>query len=203
MIYSAYFGAMYLLGAQYVDRPGFMWSVPLRKLGSISIVVLSYLLSYHWPWEDIGWNYYRTGSQYVQWAALADYLILVISIFAAVFLLMRMVKRNKPFETVFGLLPVVAVLGYVLSGAGTGYLSGWLLSAYTLSLGIVSILTGLKERRIGITNAGIVVVGLIILSRFLEFDVGILTRALVFIFVGICFLVSNVILSKKLKGGTR
>ncbi|MFH1768517.1 MAG: DUF2157 domain-containing protein [Candidatus Omnitrophota bacterium] len=202
LVYSAYFAAMYLTGTWWSDKVSSLWTVPFRKLGIIAIVVLAHILSSYWPWENIGWYNYHKSVQYVSWAGLFDYVVLIVAAFFAVYFLIQTVKRRKDFEAAFGAIPIVAVFGLALGGGGKhSHLSGWLFSAYLLSLGVISILTGVRERRLGITNIGILIVAMVIFSRFMEFEIGIITRAVVFIFAGACFLAANVALSKKIKGG--
>lgn len=199
IIYSAYFGAFFLLStATNFEHP---WTVPFRKFGGLGILILSYMLTYKWPWMTVGFEHLRTGTKFHNLPAVADYLILIASLICAGYFLIKVFRKKNYFDFSFGLMPAVAILAYILASANNGILSAWMFSGYLLVLGILSILNGLKEKKLSLTNMGMFIVGLLILTRFLDFAVGIIVRACVFIFVGVCFIAANKVLSKKIEGG--
>ena len=59
------------------------------------------------------------------------------------------------------------------------------------------------ETRIGTVNAGMIILGALIVARFFDVDMGFVVRGIAFILLGIGFLATNLILMKRAKGGAQ
>ena len=100
----------------------------------------------------------------------------------------------------FGALPVVALMGNALNHIG-GF-SMVLMNVYALALGVSLIWLGVRDRRLGVVNLGMLVTAALIIARFFDSDMSFLLRGLAFIVVGAGFLVTNVVLIRR-KGGAQ
>ena len=56
---------------------------------------------------------------------------------------------------------------------------------------------GLRTRRMGTINAGMLILAAVIVSRFFDADIGFVLRGVAFIILGIGFLVTNLVLMRR------
>ncbi len=204
IVYCSFCAAMYLTGSYIWSRSELLWPVPLKRLGILGVVVMSYILTFNDTWDKLGYAVGKTLDDYLQIDAVADYIVCVLCLLTTCYLLIRMIQKRNYFETIFGSLPLVAIFGLITIASGaSAYLPAWIFSAYVLVIGITTIASGIKNARLGTTNAGIFLVALLLFIRFMEEDVPIITRAVVFIVIGIMFLLTNVRLARRLQGGNR
>jgi len=69
-----------------------------------------------------------------------------------------------------------------------------LFNVYLAVLGVGTLVTGLRGRRLGVVNAGMFVLAALILCRFFDSDLGFLLRGVAFILIGVGFLATNLVL---------
>jgi len=204
LLYSSYLTAVYLLAARGLDKPRIMLPDTLKRLGGFGVAVMAYILTFPWPWESVIDEHYRYYSASMSWPAGADYVILLVSSVMVVYIVYQAVLAKKDFESVAGGLPIMAALGFAIaSTAGGEHWCAWIFSGYFLALGVIAIMTGVKERLLGRTNIGVFLVSLLIVTKFFEFNIDIITRGLLFIVVGVCFVAANMRLSAYMKKGAR
>ncbi|MCK5581312.1 MAG: DUF2157 domain-containing protein [Candidatus Omnitrophica bacterium] len=198
IVYSAFYCILYLVSKFWFDDAPATWQRPFRNYGILGTTILSYIFTYEWVWKSIGWNYYRIGGKFHAAAGIADYLVAGTLVFIAISLIVKMAKRKELFETSFSIMPILAIICYSFSGFGENeFISVWIYNLYVLYLGIVCVLSGLKEQQLGITNIGILIMGVLIFTRFLDASLGIIERGIIFIIIGACFIIANMFLSKK------
>lgn len=201
VIYGSLLALFYLAGSFWFDDAPALWQRPWHTLGSAGVIVLSLMLTYDWPWESIGWNHYRHGYAYREVAAVWDYLLTIALPAGAIALLVTSVRRGHTRRLFYGAMPVLCVVGYA-SAAGAG---GWMLSillfnVYVFVLGMATLVQGFRARRLGTVNAGLLTLMALIVLRFFDSDWSILGRGLVFIVLGVVFLVVNLVMARR-KGG--
>ncbi len=200
IVYSAFFAALYLAGKLWFDDGEGFWQRPFRNYGMAGLVVLSYIFTFKWVWADVGWRYCRAGWGFQTDAGYIDYLIVAILFVTALIFLVRAVTQKRFFESAFGVIPVIATLCYsIASSSGNEYISSGIFSAYLFFLGGLCIYFGVREIRLDLTNCGILISGVVLLTRFLDTSLGILERSLVFMIIGAAFILTNMFLSKKVK----
>lgn len=202
VIYGSLFAVFYLAGEFWFgDAPSF-WQKPFQAIGSAGSVVLAFLLTYAWPWEEIGWRYWRHGPAYCGGAAVLDYALAAALPVAAIALLVGSVRRGKANALFVGSLPILAVLGFALvaqTDRAGGAMALFNLYAFVVGMGLL--VRGFRARRIGTVNAGLLVVFALILLRFFDEDLGFVFRGVVFVLLGLAFLAVNLVLARK-KGAT-
>lgn len=198
VIYAALFAVFYLLGGRWGAEGPTFWQRPLHSVGSFGTVILAYLLSFHWPWERVGWQFLRHDPAFHPLAAGFDYALALVLPLAAMGLLVHAARRGQAGRAWFGLFPVVAALGYLLAaGSGSEGLSFLLLNGYLLVLGLFTLVRGIRERRIGTVNAGMLTLIAQILTRFFDSSSSFVAKGLVFILLGTLFLVANLLISRR------
>jgi hypothetical protein len=204
IVYSALFAAFFLAGSYWFSDITAPSRRPLYTVGALAIPALSFLLTFEWPWDDIGWHYYRYGGRFHEWAEPVDYATMAVLLIAWVLLIVQTVRRGEKSRIVFGALPAVAVVGYAVTGFTGNEMPAMLLfNAYTVLLGLDAIFTGLRKLQVGTVNFGMLILTLIITARFFDTEMSFLARGLVFIVIGLGFLGANVFMSRRMKGGAK
>ncbi|MGE4283600.1 MAG: DUF2157 domain-containing protein [Clostridia bacterium] len=203
VIYSSYFAVLYLVGSLYFERSSGFWEQPFKVVGLGGILVLTVMCTYEWPWKSIGWSYYRNRPGFIEWAGIADY-VLAAALFAVMlYLLYRFIRKSRNNVLSFGFVPVLSAIGYLIVSVTND--NFWMLiiyNVYLFALGLETVVRGIKNQKMGITNGGMLILSMMIVLRFFDADWGFATRGIAFISIGIGFLVSNYILWKKREGGT-
>ncbi|MFC1510592.1 DUF2157 domain-containing protein, partial [Candidatus Omnitrophota bacterium] len=116
IVYSSFYAVLYMVGKIWFDDGPSPWQKPFRNYGMLGIIILSYLFTFEWVWDSVGWNYYRFGSQFHEVIGFVDYLIAFALLVSAVSLFVKIAKEKRLFETSFVIMPILAVLSYSLSG---------------------------------------------------------------------------------------
>jgi len=176
------------------------WQRPFHSAGAMGVAILSFLLTYRWPWEEVGWNH--SHRMIHDSAAWIDYAMAGLLTIASLAFLAKSLRRREVLAGLMGAAPVVAVAGYVLAaGMGASPISMILYNLYVFVLGVATAVSGVRRGRMGTVNAGMLVLAVLIIARFFDSDLPFLVRGLAFIAVGAGFLATNVVLlARKRKG---
>ena len=198
IVYGGLFAALYLAGEFWFDEAPSAWQKPLVAVGAVGATVLAFMLTMEWPWGDIGWNHCRYGADYHGWAAAFDYALAAALPAAAIALLVASVRRGRAHAIFLGVLPVLAVLGYALVAQADRHLGAQaIFNLYLFLYGLSLLVRGFRARKIGRVNGGLLVVFGLILARFFDEDLGFVFRGVVFVLLGLAFLVVNLVLARK------
>ena len=198
IVYAGLFASMYLAGSLWQDDSLSDWQRPLQVVGAVGAVVLALMLTYDWPWDDIGWGYYRHGWRHHEWAAVADYVLAVGLLASTVSLLAIFMRRGERGKLFIGVAPALAAIGYTVSAfTADETVAMTLFNLYLLVLGVGTIATGIRSERLSLVNAGMAVVAGLILARFFDSDMPFLLRGIAFIILGTGFLVTNLVLLRR------
>jgi uncharacterized membrane protein len=204
VIYMALFSVLYQSsGMIYRERESVLRR-PFQWYSVIAIAVLSLMLTYSWPWREIGWHYYRTFSSFNSYAALMDYGLAIILPSAAILLLRDSIKAKKHWLIDYGLAPLVAAACFLISvyTRDTNHdILGipvvlFIMNLYAGFLGIRTIMAGVKLGEMSVINGGMLMLGTLILMRYFDMDMGLLERGIAFIITGAAILGTNAFISK-------
>ncbi len=200
IVYSGYFAALYLANLMWFNGVSSFWQRPLLVVGAGGILTVSFMLTYRWPWMEIGWENYRRQQGLYEWAGYFDYVIAALFVLAAIYLLYGVLKKKLYYNSLFGIAVLLAIIGYIISANGYFNISIVMYNLYILALGIITVIRGVAHRELGVSNGGMLLITLLSVLRFFDSEMGILERGISFILVGIGFLVSNIFIIKK-RGG--
>lgn len=202
MTYAGAFAALYLAGGYWGATAPTLWQRPLHTLGACGTIVLAYLLTFKWPWHEIGWNCYRDQPAFHPLAAGFDYTLAAALPVLAGLLLATAVRRGEARRIPFGLLPLVAAAAYIAVGAGLEpdtRVPVFLCNAYLLVLGLITLVQGVRAQRIGTVNAGMLILIALILTRFFDSAYSLVAKGVVFILLGAAFMTVNLVLMRRRK----
>jgi hypothetical protein len=197
------YALMFLAGEfWFYDSDGF-WSRPLRNFGAGGILVLSFILTFTWPWDEIGWRHWDFEHVYgAPWRVIPDVVLGAAIPVSALVLLVTTVRRRTTTGLVLGALPVVAIVGYCLAALMETYAAAVLFNLYVLAAGVWLMVSGIKNAMQGLMNIGLATVAALITARFFDSEMSFFVRGLTFIALGSAFLVANVLMLRR-KGARR
>ena len=203
ILYSGLFALMFLAGEFWFGEAEGFWAAPLRSFGAAGVLVLMFMLTFEWPWHEIGWNYYGCHVHHSGWRAIPDAVLGSVVPFAALALLVMTVRRKTLRGLLLGCIPILAVIGYGISSTMEDYaVAAGIFDLYMLVVGVWLLVTGLRISKQGQMNLGLLVVTALIVARFFDSDLSFLLRGLIFIALGVAFLSTNVIMLRR-KGASR
>ena len=183
-VFTSYVAVLYMVGELWFDEGRTARQRPLQSLGALGAIGLGTALTFRDAWEHLG-----------NWSALV-HSPLVIWPVAALALWVYTLTRRNVIAGLFGALPVVSFIGSTLTGIPVLVL----MNLYMLGLGVALITLGVRDRRLGVVNLGLLVTATLILTRFFDSDMSFVVRGLAFIAVGVGFLVTNILLVRRTRG---
>jgi uncharacterized membrane protein len=200
VVYAGLFALMLVAAIRWFPDAAAAWQQPLQWVGVAGTLVLSMMLTFPWPWDQIGWQHYRGGGAFVERGGFPDVIFAVgIPALAIVLLVASVVRRNRLLPYLWCSSPVVAALAYPLVASTNNEIIGTVLfNLYLFVLGLGTLAVGLRDRKMGIINAGMVILAALIVVRFFDSEIAEIVKGLAFIAVGAGFLTANLILARKM-----
>jgi uncharacterized membrane protein len=197
--YSSLFALLFQCGEFWFGKSDSFMARPLRHFGAGGILVLSFLLTFEWPWHEIGWHHHRWEQVAHQPLGLLPDVLLGVAVpVAAVSLLATTWRRKQILALILGLAPVLAACGYALaSSLETFAPAAAIFDVYLLVVGLWLLITGIRIPLQGQMNLGLVIISALIVARFFDTELNFLLRGIIFIALGVAFLVANVILIRR------
>jgi uncharacterized membrane protein len=188
---SAPAAVMFLSGMRWwrdAPTPG---QGPFQTVGGLGSVALSFALSFEDIWRP------TLGSSLLDALQAQGATIAFGALAVAIGLWADSLRRGAPAAMLIGALPIVTAAGCLLAGhSATAPML--LFNLYILAISVALLAAGLRAHRLGVVNAGMVVLSGLILCRFFDADIGFVARGLAFIVVGAGFLIANLVLLRKM-----
>jgi len=179
-------GALYLTGVLlFPDNR----RQPFRVIGSLGIAVIPLIFSYRGIWNNVDVG---LASE----LRATDVIALLLAITSAPLFVIA-VRRRADCNWVAASISVVGILGSLACCYSAPVPGVLLFNAYAAVLGISSILRGIRTRRMGTCNAGLLIVGLLIFERFTDGDFSFLIRGIAFVTIGVAILAVNLLTLRK------
>ncbi len=196
IIFSAWSALYLLVDHRYFRTAPALGHRPFLFLGVLGALVMTMTLTYEFPWREIGWDHYHQRD--VLWRQVLDPVLALGLAGASVALLVAERRSLKPARVALALLPVLAIAVYTLSAAAHHHGAAMLVfNAYALVVGILLMVDGFRHLTGGDVNAGLATVGALAVLRFFDSEQDILVRGVVFVLLGVAFLIVNLVLARK------
>lgn len=191
LLYAALFSITYLLGALALEKRALGWYKALLTMGAVGTVGISFILTFKDVWSGFGSGGLRTGES---WLA-------IILLLAAAYLGYMVLLRKLGGSIAYIAAPFVAGAGYLLQAYDTGGLiAAVLMNLFLLSFSLYMIRKGVRKGEISTMNLGMVLLGALIIARFLDINFSFVIRGIVFLALGICFLAVNWMAARRKAG---
>lgn len=199
--YANLFVIFYLISLFVEDESKSFFYRPFRVAAFLGVGLFAYLLSYHWPWKDIGWSYIRDGERFHEAAAIFDYAVVIIFPIITLIMGFLAVKREKNINYPFAIFGFLTMGLYLLMAIAhlDQYIPAWAVNGYIFILGGYLLYLGDIKESLLIVNSSMGLVFATVITRFFDQDMSTLTRGIAFIAVGIIILVVNSVLVRKFK----
>jgi uncharacterized membrane protein len=193
-VFSWLLGLYYLVDAcAYREAPGARQR-PLRALGVLGILALAFPLTWRAAIGEAHW----LGEPFRVLGGVSGWILTGLAPAAVLALLGWCVARRRWGALLFGAFPIVGLVGNALAHQ-PGWRAGVFVyfNAYVFVLGLGTLVAGVRARRAGTVNGGLVLLGALIAARFFDLDIGFVLKGVVFILLGIGFLASNLALARR------
>ena len=198
--YSALLSGSALLGMHlYSDHNE--WNNPLKTIGIIGTVLLAYLLTWTEMWHDIGWHHLKDGWHHRAWGIWMDSGITLILLIVWLVAAVKAFRRDSLETITLAIFPILGGLCFLTQSLvnQTDLINALIFNGFMLFLGIMYIVLGCRHSKLQQLNGGMAVIALLLVTRFFDEDFGFLTRGMVFILLGACFLAVNLVMARKKK----
>lgn len=200
ILYAGLFALMFLGGEFWFGEAAGFWARPLRQFGATGGLILAFMLTFEWPWHEVGWSYWFDRQLHGRpaWWVVPDAMLGSLVPLAAIILLVMALRRRKMQDLMIGSLPILAVAGYCVASLAESYaLPAGMFDLYLFAAGLGLLVAGIRNQSLAQMNTGLFVVSALLVARFFDTDLGFLLRGLVFIALGIAFLVANVVMLRR------
>lgn len=199
IIFPSMYSIFYFLGCLKVTQITTNWQRPLRFIGSIGLFTLAFLLTFRDAWTYFGNYSCELDRNIFNINAIPDYIITFAIIVMAMLLFYDNVKRKNWTIALFGAVPLLGILGYLMN-VQSMYVSLSIFNVYLLILSISRIIAGVRSNNLTIINIGMLMLAILIIARFFDSDINFIIKGLAFIIVGSGFLVTNIVLTRRMGG---
>lgn len=199
LAYSALLSGAGLLGVRvYGDRDG--WSNPPKLFGIVGIALLAYVFTWVDMWDGIGWNNARSGWHHKGWGILVDGGVTLTFIAGWLAAAAKAFRRDSMETITLSAFPVLSGLCFLLGSFGgnhTNTFNALIFNGLMLFLGVMYIILGCRNVKLRQLNGGMATLALLLITRFFDAEFDFVTRGLVFIALGACFLTVNLVMAKR------
>ncbi len=193
VLYGGLFAVWWLIGTRWFGLATSIWQRPFQIVGGVGLWVLSLVLTFSEPWKEVAHCVWWGDTQHhpMEWATALVWPVTAIALWVAAW------RRRDPSELWLGGMPILAVLGQAMAVHDMEVAAAVLFNLYVFVVSVTLIASGVKERRLGVINVGMLLMSALILCRFFDVDIGFVARGVAFIAVGTGFLVTNLILLRR------
>jgi uncharacterized membrane protein len=199
IIFPSLYAIFYSIGRLKFGGLTTNWQRPLRIIGAVGLFVLAFQFTFRYVWQYLGRDYYGISREISDISALPDHIITLAIIAIAILFFYDNVKRKDLTNSLFGALPLLAIVTYSFKGTAV-ILPLLIFNIYLLVLSISRIMLGIRNNSLPMVNTGMLMLAVLIIARFFDSDINFIIKGLVFIIIGIGFLTTNVLLLRK-RGG--
>jgi len=201
IIFPSMYSIFYFLGWIKVNKITTNWQRPLRLIGSIGLFMLAFQFTFQYSWQYLNNYSYGVARDVSGISSIPDQIITVAMVAIAMLLFYGNIKRRNWMVALFGAVPLIAIVAYLAKGLSP-VVPMFIFNVYLFILSISRIIFGVRSNNPGIVNIGMLMLAALIIARFFDSDINFIVKGLVFIIVGIGFLVINVLLARR-KGGAK
>ena len=191
--YMSLLGIFYLIGNSDYFIKQKLINNAYKIIGSLGTVGILLTLSFKWFWRELRHQELMDG----QFQSTEFIVSIILTILASVLFYYqykgKSIKEIKPVSLVFILFAITFIIG-LYSGIAVA-----LINLIIFVIGILTIKEGEKQNNLVILNYGLLIITMLIISRFFDTNISFVVRGLLFILVGAGFFVTNYWMLKKRK----
>jgi Predicted membrane protein (DUF2157) len=195
--FAGFWTVVYLVGAASFKEWPLTRPHPFVAAGWIGILSISVFLSFRENWRTHQWqNAVDLLPRHYPDILAAG--IQIAWVLAALLFAAYLLWRDREINLVpAGFAPVATVAWTIAKRTGSPLIPSLIVNCFVLSLGILTLLRGIRAGRIYEANLGMLVVALLAIARFFDSDLEFVVRGIAFIAIGLGFLVTNLVVLKR------
>jgi|LakMenEpi03Aug12_release.lakeMendotaPanAssembly.Ray.scaffolds.fasta_scaffold82063_2 uncharacterized membrane protein len=192
--YMSLFGLFYNIGNHsYFENKKTINNSYLLS-GALGIFIMLIGLSFNWFWKYL----LKETFVFLPVISSPEFIsFIVISILATVILYFSIIKKSihsiHPYAIIYILFIVLFIIGNYIP-----YIQ-ILINILLLTLGTYTVWDGTRKNHLGILNFGLLIISSLVIARFFDTNISFVIRGMMFVLVGIGFLVTNLWMLKKRK----
>jgi len=194
LMFFVLFTLLYLIGKTKMLNYHNLLKNAYKSIGVIGIMIILYIVSFEDYWVGV---IRKSPFDY-----LSISFLLVAFVFIIIVLLMGKSILSKKFN--FDPMEWGYLLFFILFALSAMRLFNQvipvvIINLFILFIGIVYVVNGEKKNDLILLNLGLLIISVLIIVRFFDYDISFLIRGILFILIGICFFVANYLLVKRRK----
>lgn len=196
--FAAFWTLVYLVGAAAFKDGRTTRRHPFVAAGWIGILSLAIFLSFQDAWRTRQWQnaVYLVPRHYPDALAVGIQITWVLA--ALLFAAYAFWKERTRVNLAPAVFPLIALVAWgIAKRTGNPLLPSLLLNFFALSLGIFTLLRGIRAGRVFEANLGMLAIAMLAVARFFDSDFEFFVRGIAFIAIGLGFLVTNLVLFKR------
>lgn len=200
IIFPSLYSIFYSLGCIKTETATSNWQRPLRLIGGLGLFILAFQFTYRGIWQYLAEYSGRINRNISVISVIPDYIITLALVTAAILLFYHNLRRRNWTVSLFGAVPVLAIAAYL--GRGVAIVPLLIFNSYLFVLSISRIVAGVRGRKIGEINTGMLMLAILIAARFYDSGISFIIKGVVFIIIGLGFLAANLFILRR-KGGAK
>ena len=178
--YFSLFGFMYMLGDLHFNGKQAWHLKAYRIWGFIGTMVMLYMLSFVWFWDDLASADFSLTEQLV----LPDFLMSVFLFIMTGLLFLYYLKKGKLYYFQGIAIVFILFVGVFFLGLYAAF-SVVLINMIILLIGMAYVVEGGRKDQLLMFNLGLVIVSILVISRFFDTQMSFVLRGIAFVVLGI------------------
>ncbi len=188
------FAIIYFIGKMQLLQYGSLLKNAYTIIGVIGTMVLLYIVSFEDYWSRL----YREND--LMSFGFSTYFVGLILVIGSLLLIKRIISRKGVFDPMDWAFLAFAIFYIIVTYIDISIsIPVVFFNIYILFIGVIYILKGEKHNDLIAFNLGLLMISILIIVRFFDYDISFLVRGLIFIILGIAFFVANFLLIRKRK----
>jgi uncharacterized membrane protein len=182
--YLMLFGLYYLTGKYTPAFNDSLQNNGYRTLGSVGMVVMLVILSFHWIWKELAEETLVFQS--------VEFFITLLLCLLLIALIIRLVKPGENLADTDP-SPFIPVLFFALfiAGRSAPVIAVVLINLTLFLLALYTIRRAMQMQHLGLLNYGLVMITALIICRFFDTNISFILRGLLFVMIGTGFFIAN------------
>lgn len=189
LAYAGWYAFLYLAGRRWFAEGRTIWHRPFQFIGVVGAVTMALILTFDGPWGEVSPSIPIT-SHPLTWLA-----VFLWPALAALLWLESLWRRDIP-AIVVGAFPGLVAVTMTLPPGRAGSVQA-LFNFYVFAAGLALLVMGVRRHQLGTVNGGMLILSALVLCRFFDSEMGFVLRGVVFIALGVGFLIANFLLLRR------
>jgi uncharacterized membrane protein len=200
LINASLFTSIYLTGKLWFDDVQNFVCKSFNVIGGVGLFSLGIMGSFKEFWGSID-SVFRASSMRIGGThVFFDVVMLIMFSGISFYLLYETYKQRRLMAVVLGLLIVPIYVCFFLVKLGMPFIVlAMIFNIAVFCVGLFRLVQGIVKWNFVYLNSGLGILAILGIIRFFDLDISLKSRGLIFVVIGLCFLVSNVMLAKRKK----